>query len=122
MSSDRVVQIWLPCGIGEECAARARKSRRGIETDEENRMEPFEWLLLGVGLVVGSLLGSRGKDVVRSTAKGYMSVSEKTTQLVANAREDLRDAIEEARYEHENETKSREEQPDPPALVEAKPA
>jgi len=66
-------------------------------------MEPFEWLMLGVGLAVGSLLGSQGKGLVRSAAKGYMSLEEKTRMWTANMREDFRDAVEEARYQREEE-------------------
>jgi hypothetical protein len=66
-------------------------------------MEPFEWLLLGVGLAVGSLLGSQGKGLVRSAAKGYLTVEEKTRMWTANMREDFHDAVEEARYERDEE-------------------
>jgi predicted phage gp36 major capsid-like protein len=66
-------------------------------------MEPFEWLMLGVGLAIGSLFGARGKDMVRSAAKGYLVVEEKTKEWTAGMREDFRDAVEEARYEREQE-------------------
>jgi hypothetical protein len=66
-------------------------------------MEPFEWLVLGIGVAIGALFGARGKTVVRSTAKGFMALEEKTRELTANVREDFRDAVEEARYEHRRE-------------------
>jgi len=67
-------------------------------------MEPFEWLLLGVGVAIGSIFsGSRGKSVVRSAAKGYLVVEEKTREWTANMREDFRDAVEEARYERDQQ-------------------
>jgi len=66
-------------------------------------MEPFEWLVLGVGFALGALAGSRGKTVMRSTAKGYLTLTEKSREWTANMREDFRDAVEEARYEHEHE-------------------
>jgi|SwirhisoilCB3_FD_contig_101_358892_length_728_multi_1_in_0_out_0_1 hypothetical protein len=66
-------------------------------------MEPFEWLVLGIGFAIGGLVGSRGKGLVRSAAKGYLVVEEKTREWTANMREDMRDAIEEARYEREQE-------------------
>ena len=72
-------------------------------------MEPFEWLLLGVGVAVGSLLsGGRSKGVMRSAAKGYLLVEEKTREWTANMREDFRDAVEEARYERDLEMGLRE--------------
>ncbi len=64
-------------------------------------MEPFEWLILGIGLVIGGLFGANRKGVVKSMAKGYTNVSKKTQEWSANVREDLRDAVEEARYEQE---------------------
>jgi len=67
-------------------------------------MEPFEWLLLGVGLAVGSLLGSQGKGLMRTAAKGYYTLEEKTKMWTANMREDFRDAVEEARYERDEDT------------------
>ena len=71
-------------------------------------MEPFEWLVLGIGLAVGSLFGSRGKGLVRSAAKGYLTVEEKAKQMTANMREDFQDAVEEARYERDQEIAMRE--------------
>lgn len=71
-------------------------------------MEPFEWLILGIGLAVGSLVGSRGKGLVRTAAKGYLTVEEKAKQMTANMREDFRDAVEEARYERDQEIEMRE--------------
>src|SRR5438067_1765793 len=70
-------------------------------------MEPFEWLLLGVGVAIGSLFGTQGKGLLRSAAKGYLVVEEKTKEWSANMREDFRDAVEEARYEHEQGTVGR---------------
>ena len=77
-------------------------------------MEPFEWLILGAGLLVGSLLGARGKDVARVASKGYLTIEEKARQaqermkhVSANVREDFRDAIEEARFERDQDTHSR---------------
>lgn len=64
-------------------------------------MEPFEWLVLGVGLVAGGLFGVNSKGIMRSAAKGYLTIEEKTRAWSANVREDLRDAVEEARYERD---------------------
>jgi hypothetical protein len=72
-------------------------------------MEPFEWLVLGVGLVLGGLFGSKGKGIVKSAAKGYLVVGEKAKTVSANLREDFRDALEEARYEQEREEALREQ-------------
>lgn len=72
-------------------------------------MEPIEWLILGIGLVVGGLFGSKGKNIVKSAAKGYLVVGDKAKGLAANLREDFRDAIEEARYEQEQEESIREQ-------------
>jgi uncharacterized protein YdaT len=66
-------------------------------------MEPFEWLVLGVGLVLGGVFGSKGKGVLKSAAKGYLIAGEKAQEWSANIREDFRDAIEEARYEKEQD-------------------
>jgi hypothetical protein len=71
-------------------------------------MEPIEWLILGVGLVVGGLFGSKGKGIVKSAAKSYLVVGEKAKAVTANLREDFRDALEEARYEQEQEEAARE--------------
>jgi len=62
-------------------------------------MEPFEWLVLGFGLVVGGLFGANSKGIVRTAAKGYLTLEEKTRQWTMNIREDFHDAVEEARYE-----------------------
>ncbi len=63
--------------------------------------------LLGVG--VGAVAGTKGKDLLKSAAKGYLALEEKTKALTADMREDVRDAIEEARYEREQETADAEE-------------
>jgi hypothetical protein len=72
-------------------------------------MEPIEWLLLGVGLLVGGLFGSKGKGIVKSAAKGCMVVGEKTKVVTSNIKENLRDAFEEARHEKEQEDALREQ-------------
>ena len=59
-------------------------------------MEPLEWLLLGIGLVVGGLFGAKGKGIVKSAAKGYLVVGEKAKVVTANLREDFRDALDAA--------------------------
>ena len=64
-------------------------------------MEPFEWLLLGAGLAIGSLFGAKSKGVMKTAAKGYLTVEERTRNWSANMREDFRDALEEARFERE---------------------
>ena len=70
-------------------------------------MEPIEWLILGVGLVLGGLFGAKGKGVVKSAAKGYLIAGEKAQEWTANVREDFRDALEEARYEKEQDEAAR---------------
>jgi hypothetical protein len=84
-------------------------------------MEPFEWLLLLGGLAVGSLIGSQGKGLLRSAARGYLAVEEKTKQLTANMREDFHDALEEARYERDHDAMLREEPYEEVILVEEAP-
>jgi len=59
--------------------------------------------LLIIGLAVGGILGAKGKTVVKSAAKGYLALSERTKGWGANVRQDFQDAVEEARYEHEQE-------------------
>jgi len=73
-------------------------------------MEPFEWLVFGVGIVLGGLFGAKGKGAVKSAAKGYLIAGEKAQEWAANVREDFRDALEEARYEKEQEEAARLEE------------
>ena len=77
-------------------------------------MEPFEWLLLGAGLAIGGLLGANSKGVMRTAARGYLTVGEKTREWSGNMREDFQDAIEEARYDREESEyeSSLEEEPE----------
>ena len=53
------------------------------------------------------------KAVVKSVAKGYMALADKTRGWTAAIREDLRDAVETARYEREMETMPPEPEPRP---------
>ena len=62
-------------------------------------MEPFEWLVLGTGLLIGGLFGANSKDLMRKAARGYLAMEDRTREWSANLREDFRDALEEARYE-----------------------
>lgn len=62
-----------------------------------------------IGFAVGAMTGTRGKGVVKSMAKAYLAMEEKTRQMTANLREDMRDAVEEARYEREQEAALREQ-------------
>ncbi len=71
-------------------------------------MEPFEWLILGIGFAVGTMLGAGSKPLVKTAAKGYLTVEEKARQardrarrVSEEAREEFRDAIAEARYERD---------------------
>jgi predicted phage gp36 major capsid-like protein len=73
-------------------------------------MEPFEWLILGIGIVIGGLFGAKGKGVVKTAAKGYLAAGEKAQEWTANLREDFRDAVEEAKYEREKEEALRREE------------
>jgi predicted phage gp36 major capsid-like protein len=73
-------------------------------------MEPFEWLVLGIGFVLGGIFGAKGKGVVKTAAKGYLAAGEKAQEWSANLREDFRDAVEEARYEREQEEAARREE------------
>ncbi len=71
----------------------------------------LELFPLLVGIAIGGLLGRKGKDIVKPIAKGAMTLQEKAREWGANLREDMRDAIEEARYEREQESLIREEEP-----------
>jgi hypothetical protein len=64
-------------------------------------MEPFEWLLLGAGLAIGSLIGANSKGVMRNAARGYLIAGEKAREWSGNMREDFQDALEEARYDRD---------------------
>lgn len=77
-------------------------------------MEPFEWLVLGVGVAIGGLIGANSKGVMRSAARGYLAVGEKTREWTGNMREDFQDALEEARYDRE-EADYEADQEDEPA-------
>jgi len=66
-------------------------------------VEPFEWLILGTGFAVGMVFGPRRKSVVRSTAKRYLALEERTRSAAANFREGFRDAVAEAHYEHKRD-------------------
>jgi hypothetical protein len=70
-------------------------------------MEPIEWLVLGVGLVLGGLFGAKGKGVVKTAAKGCMAAGEKAQEWTSNIRGDLRGAVEQARTEREQEEAAR---------------
>jgi hypothetical protein len=62
-------------------------------------MEPFEWVLVIAGVAVIGLLGTRGRSVVKSAAKGYLSVEEKAKTMTAGLRKEVHEAVEEAREE-----------------------
>jgi hypothetical protein len=47
--------------------------------------------------------------VTKAMAKAYLAMEERTAGMMANMREDMRDAIEEARYEREQEAVLREQ-------------
>ncbi len=66
--------------------------------------------LLIVGLVVGAVMGANRKKLVKPVAKGLMAVEEVTRDWMVTMREELRDGIEEARYEREQEAAQREQQ------------
>ena len=59
-------------------------------------------LILGMG--VGAVFGARGKGAMKSMAKGYFALIDRAREWSASAREDLRDAVEEARYERTQES------------------
>jgi len=69
-------------------------------------MEPIEWLILGVGLVIGGLFGAKGKRIVKTAAKGCMAAGEKAQEWSANLQESVRDTVEEAKIEREKESVS----------------
>ena len=75
-------------------------------------LELFPLLL---GMAIGGLLGRKGKDIVKPIAKSVMTLREKSREWGANLREDMRDAIEEAKYEREQESLMQEEPPAPAA-------
>src|SRR5947209_18902089 len=76
-------------------------------------MEPFEWMLLGIGLAVGGMVRAIGKGVMRTAARGYLAVGEKTREWTGNMREDFEDALEEARYEREESEKEADLEDEP---------
>jgi hypothetical protein len=76
-------------------------------------MEPFEWMLLGIGLAVGGILGANNKKVMRTAARGYMIVGEKTREWTGNMREDFQDALEEARYDREESEREEDLEEEP---------
>ncbi len=49
-------------------------------------MEPFEWLVFGIGLAIGSLIGARRKSMVKSAAKGYLYLQDSSHALTAGMR------------------------------------
>jgi ribosome recycling factor len=58
--------------------------------------------LFVLGLVFGAAT-AQGKAVTKAVAKGYMAVSEKTRETVSTLREDMREAIDEARTERDKD-------------------
>ena len=58
--------------------------------------------LFVLGLVFGAAT-AQGKAVTKAVAKGYLTVSDKTREVVSTLREDMRGAIEEARTEREQD-------------------
>lgn len=58
----------------------------------------MELLILGLALGVGA---AKRKEVTKAVVKGYMTISEKTREVTAHLKEDMRDAVEEARYEQD---------------------
>jgi len=59
----------------------------------------MELFVLGLVLGVG---GAKRKAVTKAVAKGYMAVTEKTRTVTSAMREDMRDAVEEARAESDH--------------------
>jgi len=76
-------------------------------------MEPFEWALLGIGLAVGGIFGANSKTIMRSTARAYLAVGEKSREWTSNVREDFHDAVEEARYERDESEYESDHEEDP---------
>ena len=64
-----------------------------------------------VGFALGAMTGvqAKRKRLTKSMAKAYLAVEERTAGMMANMREDMRDAIEEARYERTQEAVLREQ-------------
>ena len=60
----------------------------------------MELLLLGLVVGVGA---AKRKEVTKAVYKSYMAVSEKTKEVTSNLKEDMRDAVEEARREQDIE-------------------
>ncbi|HEV2471060.1 MAG TPA: hypothetical protein VGS41_00225 [Chthonomonadales bacterium] len=67
-------------------------------------MEPLEWAIFGLVFLAGSIVGANGKEIMRTAAKGFMLVEDKTRHLSANMREDFHDAVEEARFDRTSGT------------------
>ncbi len=67
-------------------------------------MEPMEWAVMGLVFVAGALVGSWGKGLVKSSAKGMMAARD----TVGGVREGWRETLEEVRAEREQERAARE--------------
>src|ERR1041385_753008 len=64
----------------------------------------IELVPLMIGMGVGALFGAKGKGAMKSIAKGYFAFLDRAREWTASAREDMRDAIEEAKYERTHES------------------
>ena len=69
----------------------------------------LELFPLLIGVAIGGIFGANGKNVMKPIAKGYFTLAERAKEMSANMREDMRDAIEEARYERQQEAMVRDE-------------
>jgi hypothetical protein len=69
--------------------------------------------LLIIGLVAGGVCGVGGKRLLKSAAKGYIVAAGKTKELLSSAQHNLRDAVEEARYELEEDEADEPTVPEP---------
>jgi hypothetical protein len=87
----------------------------------------MELFVLGLAVgAAGGLIAGKGKKLVKAAAKGYLVISDGAKSVGANLREDFRDAVEEARYEREQEMlleehEEREEERNGQEAEEAKP-
>lgn len=66
--------------------------------------------LFFLGLAAGVVVSARGKSMIKTMAKGYMAMEDMTKELTADVRENIRDAVEEARHERKQGAGAQEQE------------